>query len=694
VLAGDIDVATARDKVQRYFGDIPPGPPLTRKERWIPERVPASRIVIQDRVPEARIYKVWLAPEWISDESTYLTLADSVLTSGKTSRLYQRLVYEDQIATDAGAFPLINEIAGAYVVYATAGEGQELAAVERALDEELARFLAEGPTRAELERVKTEIRASFIRGVEQVGGFRGKSNILAENAVFGGRPDYYKHSLEVLHAATPQQVQETARKWISGNALVVEVQPFPPTLAAAASGVDRSTLPVPHGFAEAPFPKLERATLDNGMQLIVAERHAVPVVQFSLQLNAGYAADQFASPGVATMTMEMLDEGTATLDALEISDALAGLGANLTSGANLDFSVVGLSALKENLDESLAIYADVILNPAFSTTELERLKRLQLASIQQEKNTPTDMALRLLPELLFGSGHAYALPMTGSGTEEAVSALTRDDLVAYHSAWFKPNNATMIVAGDITLAEIEPKLEALFARWRPGEVPAKRLPETEVPAAPRVYLIDRPGAEQSVVIAGHLIPKRDPGNAIAVDAMNDILGGAFTSRVNMNLREDKGWTYGADTVVVDTQAQRPFLAIAPVQADQTAASMQEIKSEIDELLGSSPPTAEEVATSKRRSTLTLPGRWETTRAIVRDIAELVRFDLPFDYWDRYAELVGALDAAEVDAAADLLDTRRLTWVVVGDLDAIEADVRALGLGEVRIVDTDGNPVDP
>jgi zinc protease len=225
-------------------------------------------------------------------------------------------------------------------------------------------------------------------------------------------------------------------------------------------------------------------------------------------------------------------------------------------------------------------------------------------------------------------------------------------------------------------------------------VPAKRLPETEVPAAPRVYLIDRPGAEQSVVIAGHLIPKRDPGNAIAVDAMNDILGGAFTSRVNMNLREDKGWTYGADTVVVDTQAQRPFLAIAPVQADQTAASMQEIKSEIDELLGSSPPTAEEVATSKRRSTLTLPGRWETTRAIVRDIAELVRFDLPFDYWDRYAELVGALDAAEVDAAADLLDTRRLTWVVVGDLDAIEADVRALGLGEVRIVDTDGNPVDP
>jgi zinc protease len=693
VLAGDIDVATAREKVQRYFGDIPPGPPLTHRERWIPDRVPASRVVMEDRVPEARIYKVWLAPEWIDDESTYLQLADAVLTSGKTSRLYRRLVYEDQIATDAGAFAMINEIAGAYVVYATAGEGQDLALVERALDEELVRFLDEGPTRAELARVKTEIRGSFIRGVEQVGGFRGKSNILAENAVYGGRPDFYKHSLELLNGATEEQVLETARKWIAGTALVIEVHPYPPTLAAAPQGVDRSKLPVPQTFPEAPFPRLQRATLANGMQLIVAERHSVPVVQFSLQLDAGYAADQFAAPGVATMTMEMLDEGTATMDALEISDTLAGLGAELTSGANLDFSVVGLSALKENLDASLAIYADVILNPAFAATELERLKRLQLAGIQQEKNTPMDMALRLLPELLYGKQHAYALPMTGSGTEEAVSRLTRDDLVRYHGSWFKPNNATMIVVGDTTLAEIEPKLEALFARWSRGDVPAKTLPRVELPAAPTVYLVDRPGAEQSVVIAGQLIPQRAQADDIAVDAMNDILGGAFTSRVNMNLREDKGWSYGADTTIVDTQAQRPFLAIAPVQADQTAASMQELKREIEEFIGSRGATEAEVATSKRRSTLTLPGRWETARAVARDIAEIVRFRLPDDYWDDYAELVAALDANEVNSVAKrLLQPDRLTWIVVGDLGVIADDVRALGFGELRIVDVDGKPV--
>jgi zinc protease len=331
VLAGDIDTTTAREKVQRYFGDIPPGPPLTRRERSIPSGVPANRIAMQDRVPEARIYKVWLAPEWISDETTHLQLADLVLTSGKTSRLYQRLVYEDRIATDASAFLMSNEIAGAYVVYATVADGVDMSTVERALDEELARFLAEG--------------SAFIRGVEQVGGFSGKSQILAENAVYGGRPDFYKHSLQVLNDATQQQVVAAARKWISGEPLVLEIRPFPP-LGTTTTSADRSALPMPQTFPDAPFPDFEQATLSNGMRLIVAERSAVPVVRFSLQLDAGYAADQFAAPGVATMTMEMLDEGTATMDALEINDTLLGLGAQLTSGANLDSSVVGLSALK------------------------------------------------------------------------------------------------------------------------------------------------------------------------------------------------------------------------------------------------------------------------------------------------------------------------------------------------------------
>ncbi len=690
VLAGDLDLATAKEKVQRFFGDIPPGPPLIHRQRWIPSSTPASRLVMQDRVPETRIYKVWLGPEWISDASTYLQLADYVLTSGKSSRLYQRLVYRDQIATDAGAFALNNEIAGAYIVYATVGADQDPNKVEQALDEELVRFLAQGPTRAELERAKTEIRASFIRGVEQVGGYRGKANILAENAVFGGRPDFYKHSLELLRAATPQQVAETARRWIAGTPLVLEVQPFPGQLSATGGGADRSKLPVPQSFPAAPFPALSQATLANGMRLIVAERHAVPVVRFSMQLNAGFAADQLAAPGVANMTMQMLDEGTASMDALKIDDALARLGADLNSGANLDFSVVSLSALKENLDASLAIYSDVILNPTFPAAELDRLKRLELADIQHEKTEPTPMALRVLPRLLYGEGHGYATPMTGSGTEKSVATIGRDDLVAYHKAWFKPNNATLIVVGDTTLAEIKPKLEGLFARWPRGDVPVKKLPQVGPPERSRVYLIDRPGSEQSVIIAGELVPAMNQNDEIAIDAMNDILGGSFTSRINMNLREDKTWAYGADTTIVDTQAQRPFLAIAPVQADKTAAAMQEIENEIRALLGARPATDMEVSTSKRQSTLTLPGRWETARAVAGDIAALVRFKLPDDYWNDYAGLVSKLTVGDVNAAAKrLLHPDRLTWVVVGDRRVIEADVRALGLGDVTILDADG-----
>ena len=693
VLAGDIDVATAKTKVQHFFGDIPPGPPLVVRERWIPDSVPASRLVMQDRVPQARIYKVWRGPEWRSDDTTLFELIDAVLTSGKTSRLYKRLVYEDQIATDVGAFSIDGEIAGGYVAYATVAEGQDLHAAEHALDDEIARFLRDGPTRAEVERVRAEIKGSFIRGVEQVGGFRGKSNILAESAVFGGRPDFYKHSLDVLNAATPEQLRAAARRWLTGNALALEVRPFPTALSASGAGADRTQIPKPASFPPAPFPALAQATLANGLRLIVAERHAAPVVDLSLQIDSGFAADPFAAPGVASMAMDMLDEGTTTLSALEINDRIAALGAELTTGADLDYSVVRLSALKDNLDASLAVYADVILNPAFRSEELKRAKRLQIADIQDEKNTPMPTALRILPRLLYGDGHAYSNGMTGSGTEQSVAAMTRDDLVKFHATWFKPNNATLIVVGDTTLAEIRPKLDKLFGRWLPGEVPKKTLSTVPRAAQPRVFLVDRPGSEQSTIIAGDLVPPKSPADDIAIDAMNDILGGAFTSRINMNLREDKTWAYGADTDVVDTQAQRPFLVIAPVQADKTAEAMVEIKREIADFVGRRPPTAQEVATSKNGSTLTLPGRWETARAVARDIAALVRFHLPDDYWSRYAELVSRLTVGDVDAAAKrVLAPERLTWVVIGDRAAIEAKVRALGFGEIANVDADGKPV--
>lgn len=690
VIAGDVDVDTMKQKVELYFGDIPPGPPLKRQTAWIAKPAAGHREVLQDRVPQARIYKVWAAPEWRSADSEKLSLLDGVLTGGKNSRLYKRLVYDDQVATDVGSFSIDGEIAGVFGLYASVQAGHSVAEVESRIDEELERVREAGPTNAELARVKTDTLASFVRGIERVGGFNGKSNILAENAVFGGRPDYYKTALAELEAAGPNEVREAARRWLGGPAYTLEVRPFDQALAASGQSVDRSTPPMPKSFPTANFPPMEKLTLPNGLRLIVAERHAVPVVRMSLQFDAGYAADSLAKPGTANLAMAMLDEGTAKRSALEIDERLSELGANLSAGSNLDVSFVSLSALKEHLDDSLAIFGDVILNPSFPSAELERLRKLELSDIEQEKARPMSMALRVMPQYLYGAGHAYALPMTGSGTEESVTSMRRDDLIAFHDTWFKPNNATLIVAGDTTLAEIAPKVTALFAKWQRGTVPTKNIPEV-APAPPRVLLIDRPGSSQSIVLAGELVPPRNERDEVALDTMNSILGGAFTSRINMNLREDKTWSYGTRSLIVDTQKQRPLITYAAVQGDKTAPSMVEIAREFNDFVGSRPPTDEEVATAKKRSVLTLPGRWETARAVAGDIAEIVRFGLPEDYWQQYPQLIESVTTAQVEQIAQLvLKPSELVWVVVGDLDTIEAPVRSLDLGPVQIIDVDGH----
>jgi zinc protease len=316
------------------------------------------------------------------------------------------------------------------------------------------------------------------------------------------------------------------------------------------------------------FPALETATLSNGLKVIVARRPDVPVVNFNLVADAGFAADQGAKPGTATLAMNMLDEGTRTRDALRISSDLANLGATIGTSSNLDASSVTLSALKTNLDPSLDLYADVIMNPAFPQADLDRLKALQIATIQREKTEPTSAGLRVLPRIIYGANHAYSLPYSGSGTEQSVQALTRDDLVRFTGTWLKPNNATLVVVGDTSLAEIRPKLEARLAGWRPGQAPVKNIAAVQAPARNTVYVIDKPGAAQTVLLAAIPAPPRANPDEVAIESFNVALGGAFTSRLNMNLREDKGWSYGARTFVRNSRGPRLFIASAPVQTGQ------------------------------------------------------------------------------------------------------------------------------
>ena len=688
-IAGDVNTDEVKAKVEKYFGDIPSGPPVTHYETYIAKMEGSHRLITQDRVPQARLFKVWNIPEWGSEEADYLDLVSDVMSSGKNSRLYKRLVYEDQIATSASAYVDLNEIGGQFVIDVMAKPGVDLATIEKAVDEELARFLKEGPTEEEMERIKTQYFARFVRGIERIGGFGGKSDILAKNEVFAGSPDYYKHTLQTVKNATANNLQQTARKWLSDGVFILEVHPFP-KYSTIKSDVDRSKLPENGPPPKAKFPEIQQAKLDNGMTILLAERHTIPVVNFDLILDAGFASDQFALPGTANLAMSMLDEGTKTRSALQISEELALLGARLNSGSNLDGSYVSLSALKENLEKSLELYADVILNPVFPEKELERIKKQQIARINREKQTPIQMALRVFPPLLYGSNHAYGNPFSGSGTIEAVKKMTVADLKKFHQTWFKPNHATIVVVGDITMDEVKNYLEDIFEDWEPGDIPKKNIAKVKEPEKPIIYLMNRPGAKQSVILASFLAPPKANPDEIAIDAMNDILGGTFTSRINMNLREDKHWSYGARSIIISARGQRPYIAYAPVQWDKTKESMLEIKKEIEQYKSAKPATEEELTKIKNNQVLSLPGRWETIRSVDGAISEMVLYNLPEDYWYVYPDKVRGLNLEQVrNVAKKVLYPNHMIWVVVGDVEKIKDGVVKTGIGEVKMLDADG-----
>jgi zinc protease len=692
VVAGDIDTETAKKKVEQYFGDIPAGPPVARQEAWIAKRTGSQRGVMQDRVPQARIYKVWNIPGWGTADADYLDLVSDVLTSGKSSRLFKRLVYDDQIATDVSATVELREIGGLFTIRATARPGIELPRVEKAVDEELRRLLATGPTPAELRRVKTRYRAAFIRGIERIGGFGGKSDVLARGEVIAGRPDYYQVRLQRVQQATLAQLLSSARQWLNDGVYTLEVHPYP-EFQTARAGADRSKLPTPGTPPDTKFPQLERATLSNGLKVVLARRSAIPQVRFDLLLDAGFAADKAGIPGTASLAMAMLDEGTAKRTSLQINDQLAQLGANLVTGSKLDVSSVSLEALRENLDASLAIYGDVILDPSFPRSDFERLKKQRLAQIQQEKADPVGLALRVFPGLLYGKGHAYSNPWTGSGTEESTEKITLNDLVRFHRDWFKPNHATLIVVGATTMAEIRPKLERTFAAWKPGEVPSKDIATVSQQPHPVVYLIDRPGSLQSLIIAGNVAPPKANPEEVSIQTMNGVLGGDFSSRVNMNLREDKHWAYGAYTFFRDARGQRPFVAYAPVQTDKTKEALIELDKELRGIVKDRPIQPDEISRAQASLTLTLPGSWETMAALSGAIGDIVTFGLDDRYYDTFAEKVRAQTAQTVTAAAaDVVHPDQLVWVVVGDRSKIEPGLRELKLGEIRLIDTDGRPV--
>jgi zinc protease len=691
VLAGDITPEQALQKVEKYYGDIPPGPPLARQSVWIAKRTGTHRQVVQDRVPQARLYRIWNIPPAYSDEDPQLDLIAQLLGTGKTSRLYKRLVYRDQIATAATASAATDEIAGRFSVVLTAQPGGDLSAVEKAADEELQRFLKTGPSAAELRAAKTAILGDFVRGTERIGGFGGTSDVLARCMTFTGDPQCYKRYLHGIESATPASIIAVANAWLSDGDYVLQVRPYPTDYATAAP-LDRHQPPAEGRAEDWTLPGLQRTTLSNGLRVVLAERHTVPLVDFSMLIDSGFAADPPHLPGTESFALRMLEEGTATRNSLRVNEELESIDAKFTTTSNLDGAFANLSVLRATLDQGLDIYADLLLHPAFAGEDFDRLKKQRLAAIRSEQVTPVSMALRVAPALLYGPGHAYATPLSGLGTESALRAITREDLVNFHRTWFRPNNAQLLIVGDTTLEAIVPKLEQRFADWKGAEVPTKHIAVVAVPDRPVIYLLDRPGAQQSIIVGAQLVPPRSDADALALKEINDVLGGTFSSRANMNLREDKHWSYGVATRVIDALGQRPMFSIAPVQADKTRESFREMLAEYRGIAGGRPITAAELKDAQTNETLALPGSFETAREVSDKYGSLMEYRLPSDYYQTLIQKTLAVTPTQANSLAQrLIQPDRQIWIIVGDLNKIESGIRDMQVAEVRKIDADGNP---
>ncbi|MCC7461939.1 MAG: insulinase family protein [Gammaproteobacteria bacterium] len=719
VLAGDIDLATARAKVAQYFGDIAAGPTMAQPKVDVAAHRSDSRSILTDHVPQSRIYRVWNVAEYGQPDLDRLELLAQVLGGGRASRLDKRLVHQDKLVDNISAAVYGAQLGSNVLIMATVKQGVDVARAEKAIDEELAKLLKDGPAPAELERARTSLQAAWIRGVERIGGFGGKADALAECEVYTGEPGCFRERLKVLSAATAESVRTTGNAWLGAgkgsHTLVVNpgprreipeepaVTPTPFTIPAPdprfhtlASTVDRKAgIPLTRSFPDLKFPGQQHATLRNGTKIVLAERHDIPVVQMSYEFRGGQATDPAGAPGVASFTMGMLDEGAGELDALAFADRAESLGANIGASAGLDSSSGFVSALRQNLEPSIALYADMLRRPRFGQADIERVRGQWIAGIRQEKVNPNGLVQRIMPGLVFGAGHPYASPRTGSGTEAAISALTRADLQRWHDRALRPQDATLIVTGDTTLAEIVPLLERYFGDWQ-GTAAAGSggaIPLVAPQPRPRVFLIDQPGAVQATIAAARLLPSSTDARSVEYDMANMVLGGDFTARLNMNLREDKHWSYGARSGAGNALGQRLWMALAPVQIDKTGEALAEMQREIsDYASGQRPASAAEVEGMRRILTLSLPGAYETAAAVLATIGSNVLYGRPDDYVFRRKAEIEAMTPAQVNAVAGALDANGLTWLVVGDLSKTRAPVDALHLGELAVLDADGKPL--
>ncbi len=686
-IAGDFDPEVAKKLVEKHFASIPPGPPIERLKQWMPTLDGVKHTVVTDKIELPRVYMAWHTPALNAPGDAEFDVLADALSSGKTSRLYKALVYEKQIAQDVSAFQASRELSSTFHITVTAREGHTLKEIEKAVDQELDRILKEGITSGELNQAKVNIEASFIRQLERVGGFGGKADTLNQYNVYLGDPDGFQWDLDRYAKVAADDVLKCATKYLDLDKRVI-VHFLPQgDLASEKSEFDRTKEPPPLPEPSFSPPEIQSATLSNGLELYLVEDHKLPLLQVNLVLKSGWAADPADRPGAASLTADLMDEGTKSRTALEIAEEIKSLGAFLGSDSSFDSSIVSLNILKGKLEKGLDLMTDIVLNPVFPEEELQRKKKIYLGRIQQESRQPFQSAIKLFLSTLYGEGHPYAQPFTGSGTVESINAIARKDLVNFYNANYAPNNAAVIIAGDITLSEARSRIEKAFGSWKKKNVKKASIGEPKPLPSTQVYILDKPDAAQSVIVIGNIGLKRNNPDFTALQVVNNALGGMFTSRINTNLREEKAYTYGAYSTFLGTRGTGPFLSYTQVQTQYTKESIYEIVKELRDITGERPLVGEELKDSKNNLIKSFPQGFETFGSIAGGISSMVTYDLPLDQWKKYSGEVNAVNSQKsVQIAKKYIHPDALLIVVVGDRKVIELRIRELGLSEIHFVE--------
>ncbi|KQM64351.1 peptidase M16 [Sphingomonas sp. Leaf17] len=701
VLAGDIDVATAKPLVEKYFGAIKPGRKAVLPNAPIPTLAAPVNEVMKDNVAATLITRNWAVPGLNDPDSAALTVAGRVLGGLASSRLDNALVKKEKLAVQVSADNSDFAQVGMFDITVLVRPGVDPAVVSKRVDEILAEFLKNGPTADEVNRVATQAVSSRVKGLESVGGFGGKAVALAEGALYSNDPGFYKKQLLAIAAQTPATVKAAANKWLTRPAYTLTVEKgareayvdaagpaagpakapvaVPAAPEQAVKGT-RAPLPGVGTIAGLTFPTVQRAKLNNGIELVYAQRTAVPVTNAVLSFDAGVAADVPDKLGTQALTLNLMDEGTTTKDSIALAEAKERLGASIGTGASADRTFLSLSVPSANLNPALDLFADIARNPAFAEAEVARLRTTQLAGIQQELTSPEGLAGRVVPKIAYGPSSPYAKQF-GGGDPKAVAALTRADLVAFQQAWLRPDKAKIFVTSDRPLAEVQAALNTRFGNWTPtGPAGVKTFGAQDPALAPKIILVDRPDSPQSLisgVIRTGLVGTDD---LLPVATANDALGGGFLGRLNMDLREDKHWSYGVGGNFARNAMAAPYIVRAPVQADKTGASIAALRGDIGDFVTTKPMTQVEFDRAINGAIRSLSGNFETSNAVLGAMQQNDLYKRPDNYYSTITQRYQGFTLPQMNSVIQkAIDPKAITWVVVGDAAKVKPQLDTLGL---------------